>query len=274
MPNITVNTVRYIVASMIFLLSACSSTAEKPAADTSLADSRSAQQIYKQASATLRSGDYEAAITELEELETRFPFGPFAQQAQLDIAYAYYKYKEYESSTSAVERFIKLYPRHPRVDYAYYLKGMIRYSEVHSSFDKVTGQDPSQRDPGAARQAFQHFNTLVRNFPDSPYTSDALQRMIYLRNSLARHELRAAEFNMQRGAWIAAAARARYILEYFQRTPSAVDAVAVLVQAYEKLGLDALASDSRRVLQQNAPSHPMLEGKPLQTPLTGLATNG
>ncbi len=238
---------------LALLLGACAFTG-----DEHEDDERTAASLYRDAKEALDAGDYETAISRLESLEARFPFGRFAQQAQLDIAYAYYKFEEPESAVAAADRFIKLYPRHPRVDYAYYIRGVVKFNQGRSVFDKLPSQDPAKRDPGAARQAFNYFAELVQRFPDSEYAEDAIQRMIYLRNQLARHEIYVAEFYMKREAYLAAANRAKYVIETFQRSPSVADALALLVRAYRKLELPRLAEDSLRVLELNYPDSPQL----------------
>ncbi len=240
---------RLIALLLTLTLGACAGTPDDEL--DSLEADKTAAALYLEAKAALDAGDYETAIERLESLEGRFPFGRYAQQAQLDIAYAYYKYEEPESAVAAADRFIKLYPRHGRVDYAYYLRGVIKFSQVQGYFDNVANLDPAQRDPEAARQAFHYFSELVNRFPDSPYTEDAMERMVYLRNSLARSEIHAAEFYMKRGAYVAVANRARYVVERFSTTPSVEPALRLMIQAYEKLGLDDLAADARRVLAHN-----------------------
>ncbi|MDX1810902.1 MAG: outer membrane protein assembly factor BamD [Gammaproteobacteria bacterium] len=206
---------------------------------------------YSEAKSALSQEDYETAIQKLESLEARFPFGKFAQQAQLDMAYAYYKFDEPESAVASAERFIRLYPRHPRVDYAYYLKGVIKFSQGHSAFDKISDTDPAKRDPESARKAFLYFSQLVNRFPNSKYTPDALERMKYLRNSLARHELYAAEYYIKMEAYVAAANRAKYILENFQKTPYTKEALEIMIDAYKHLKLPQLAADAQRVYDLN-----------------------
>jgi outer membrane protein assembly factor BamD len=215
----------------------------------------SAARLYEEAKANLENGDYEKAIDYYQKLESRFPFGMLAQQAQLDIAYAYYKYDEPASAIAAAERFIKLHPRHPNVDYAYYLRGLVHFTQGRNFFDRFIPRDMSLRDPGAARESFDAFSELVRRFPNSRYSKDAAQRMVYLKNMLARHEIHVANYYMRRGAYVAAANRARYVLENFQRTPAVPDALVVMAKAYSGMGLDELAADSVRVLRLNYPNY-------------------
>lgn len=216
----------------------------------------SAQKLYTEAKTSLSSGDYEQAIKYFEFLEARYPFGRYAQQAQLEIAYAYYKYDEPESAIAAADRFIQLYPRHPNVAYAYYLKGLANYNRGKGMVERYLPQDPSQRDPGAALQSFQDFSELIKRFPDSKYSKDAGQRMVYLRNNLARHEVHVADYYMRRGAYIAAANRGEYVIENYQRTPAVPDALVIMATAYKLLGLDQLSNDALRVLRLNYPDHP------------------
>ena len=211
----------------------------------------SAAKTYEEASSEMESGAYTRAIELYEKLESRYPFGRFAMQAQLDVAYANYKAEEPEAAIAAADRFIKLYPQNPYVDYAYYLKGIVNYNRSVGFLDKYIPTDPSQRDPGAALDAFEDFSELVKRFPDSKYAPDARQRMLYLRNNLAQHEVNVARYYMKRGAYVAAANRANYVIERFQRTPAVQDALEVLADAYRALGEDKLAADAQRVLEVN-----------------------
>lgn len=212
---------------------------------------KTAAALYAEAKSALNQQDYETAIQKLESLESRFPFGKYAQQAQLDMAYAYYKFEEPESAVSSANRFIKLYPRHPHADYAYYLKGLVKFNQGQSMFDDIASQDPAHRDPESVTRSFQYFSELIKRFPNSKYSQDAVERMIYLRNNLARHELFAAQHYMKREAYLAAANRAKYIIENFQTTPSTPDALLLMVEAYKKLRLTDLADDTQRVYNLN-----------------------
>ncbi len=216
----------------------------------------SAQKLYAEARASLNGGDYETAIKYYEFLEARYPFGRYAQQAQLEIAYAYYKYDEPDSAIAAADRFIQLYPRHPSVDYAYYLKGLANYNRGKGFVERYIPQDPSERDPGAALQSFQDFSELVKRFPDSKYSKDAAQRMLFLKNNLAQHEVHVADYYMRRGAYVAAVNRANYVIENYQRTPAVPDALVIMATGYKYLELDELSNDALRVLRLNFPNHP------------------
>jgi outer membrane protein assembly factor BamD len=211
----------------------------------------SASKLYSEASQELDSGNYQTAIEYYEKLEARYPFGRYAMQSQLDVAYAYYKAEEPESAIAAADRFIKLYPQNPYVDYAYYLKGIVNYNRSVGFLDRYIPTDPSQRDPGSALDAFQDFSELVRLFPDSKYAEDARQRMVYLRNNLAKNEIHVARYYMKRGAYVAAANRCNYVLERYQRTSAVREALEILIDAYKRLGKDKLAADAERVLIMN-----------------------
>ena len=211
----------------------------------------SASKLYAEAASEMDSGSYARAVELYEKLEARYPFGRYAMQAQLDVAYAHYKAEEPEEAIAAADRFIKLYPQNPYVDYAYYLKGIVNYNRSVGFLDKYIPTDPSQRDPGAALDAFADFSELVQRHPESKYAEDARQRMVYLRNNLARHEVNVARYYIKRGAYLAAASRANYVIERFQRTPAVEDALEVLIEAYRALGEDKLAADAQQVLEVN-----------------------
>lgn len=213
------------------------------------------ERLYEEAKKAREGGDYQTAIDYYEKLESRYPFGPYAEQAQLEIAYCYYKYEEPASAIAAADRFIKLHPRHPNVDYAYYMKGLTNFHQGRGFVERYLPIDGSQRDPAAALQAFQDFGELTQRFPDSPYAADASRRMIYLRNQLARYEVHVAEYYMRRGAFVAAANRAKYVLERYPRSTAVPDALAIMAKAYSNLELDALAEDALRVLKLNYPKH-------------------
>jgi len=211
----------------------------------------SAQKLYTEAKAALADQSYERAIDLYEKLEARYPFGRYAQQAMLESAYAYYKYNEPDTAIATLDRFMKTYPRHPSLDYALYLKGLVNFKRGRTFFDKILPRDPSERDAGAARQSFFDFQELVRRFPDSKYARDARQRMLFLRNNLARYELHVADYYMRRGAYIAAANRGQYIVEHFQGTPAVKPGLEIMIKAYNILGLEKLAAEAEKVYQLN-----------------------
>jgi outer membrane protein assembly factor BamD len=215
----------------------------------------SANRLYVTAKKALVEEEYESAIKYYELLISRYPYGRYAQQAQLEIAYAYYKFEEPASALAAANRFIKLHPSHPHVDYAYYLKGLINFNRSSHFLERIFPQDPSTRDPGTARKAFFDFRRLVKKFPQSRYAEDARLRMLYLRNNLARHEIHVARFYMQRQAFVAAVNRCKYVMIHYDRAPAVPFALDIMAQAYTRLGLHKLAADSRRVLKKNFPKY-------------------
>lgn len=214
------------------------------------------ERYYSEAKAALNSGNYQQAITLYEQLEARYPFGVYAQQALLESAYAYYKFDEPESAIAALDRFIRLYPLNPHMDYAHYLKGLVNFHRGIGLIEKYIPRDESQRDPESARDALKDFRTLVKRFPDSRYAKDGAQRIVYLRNRLAQHEINVAQYYMRRGAYIGAINRAKYVVENYQRTPTVPEALTIMARGYKVLGLDELAEDTLRVLETNFPGHP------------------
>jgi len=216
----------------------------------------SANQLYSAAKEELNDKNYEQAIKYFESLEARYPFGRYAQQAQLEIAYAYYKFDEPDLAITAADRFIKIYPRHANIDYAWYLKGLINYNRGKTIVDRFLPQDPSERDTVTMRTAYDDFAHLAQTFPDSKYAQDAAQRMIYLRNNMAEYELHVADYYMRRKAWVAVVNRSKYVIENYQRTPAVPQALVFMVRAYRRLGADDLAEDAMKVLRLNFPQHP------------------
>lgn len=220
----------------------------------------SAGKIYSEAKTELGDGNYEKAIKLYEKLEARFPYGSYAQQAQLEIAYAYYKDKDIASAVAATERFIKLHPNHPGVDYAYYLKGLANFNGDLGFLGSYSGQDLTERDPKAAREAFDAFKDLVTRYPDSKYTPDSIERMNYLVNALASHEVHVARYYMKRTAYVAAANRAQFALKSYPQAPANEEGLLILVQAYDKLGMTDLRNDAERVMKTNFPKSKYLSG--------------
>ena len=234
-----------LIFSLLILLTGCSGEDADPTKGLS------ATELYAKAKDRLDSGDYITAIDYYETLESRYPFGKYATQSQLDVISAYYLYEEPESATAAADRFIKLNPRHPAVDYAYYMKGIINFGLQDSIVDKFYTRDIADYDQSIMRQSYQDFSVLVNRFPDSQYTPDAVKRMVYLRNQLARSELKVAEFYLGRRAWVAAANRAKNLLETYQGSDSIKRALQIQILAYQHLKLDKLAEDARRILILN-----------------------
>jgi outer membrane protein assembly factor BamD len=210
-----------------------------------------AAEIYALAKNQLEAGNFSQAIENFENLESRYPFGVHAIQAQLDVAYAYYLYEEPESATAAANRFIKLHPRHESVDYAYYLKGLVNFGLKDSIMDRFYTRDLADYDKSIMLQSYQDFSILVNRFPDSKYSADAIKRMAYLRNEMAASELKVAEFYLTRKAWVAAANRAKTLLETYQGSSSVKRALQVQIVAYQQLQLDELVKDTQRILIYN-----------------------
>jgi outer membrane protein assembly factor BamD len=220
----------------------------------------SAQRLYTEAKSELTSSNWPQAIKLYEKLEARYPFGRYAQQAQLELAYAHFKDQDNASAVAAADRFIKLHPNHPNVDYAYYLKGIIWFNEDQGLFAKFADIDPTERDPKAARDSFDAFKELVQRYPDSKYTPDALQRMSWLVNALASHEVHVARYYLSRGANVAAVNRAQFAMQTYPQTPAVEDALFVLVRAYDGMGLTELRDDTERILRKNFPTSRYLAG--------------
>jgi outer membrane protein assembly factor BamD len=234
------------------LVSSCSHFKNKD----DVTETWSAERLYAEAKGALDSGSYSKAIEYYGKLEGRFPFGVYGQQALLDLAYAYYKNGDTDSAVSTAERFIKLYPQNTYVDYAYYLKGLANFTRGKGFTETYLPIDASQRDSGSALQAFQDFSEMVRLFPDSQYADDAKQRMVYLRNQLADHEVKVADYYMRRAAYVAAVNRARYVVEKYPRTPAVPDALVIMAKAYKIMEMNDLSDDALRVLELNYPNYP------------------
>ena len=224
----------------------------------------SAQKLYGEAKDNLNDGNYERAIKLFETLESRYPFGRYAQQAQLEVAYAYYKDNEPISAIAACDRFIKLHPNHPNVDYAYYLKGLANFNDDLGLLGNLVDQDMSERDPKAARDAFLSFKELVTRFPDSKYAADSTARMKYLVNALASNEVHVAKYYLKREAWVAAANRAKEVLKTYPEAPALEEALAIMVVSYDHLHLTDLRDDAQRVLKLNFPNSPYAKGVSLE----------
>jgi outer membrane protein assembly factor BamD len=240
-----------LLTPILFSLGACSSFGSKPDADP--AKTASAEIMYNDAKKNLDANSYEEAIKLFESLESHYPYGRYAQQAQLEIAYAYYRQNEPEPAISAADRFIKQYPNNPHVDYAYYVKGLANFNADIGLFGLAFGQDPTERDPKAAQDSFAAFKDMVTRFPSSRYAADARLRMQYLLDALAKYEIHVARYYLRRGAYIAAVNRAKQVLTQYPNTPAIHDALLILVQGYDALGLDKLRDDAERVLFNNLP---------------------
>ena len=215
-----------------------------------------AKKFHDKAKAAMKAKNYQKAIKLYETLESRYPFGDYAAQTQLDVAYAYYKNEDPEAAIAATDRFIKVHPRNPSVDYAYYLKGLVNFNRSIGFIERFLPTDATQRNPSNVKEAYDNFQELINRFPNSKYNADAKQRMLALRNNLAMYEVHVARFYLKRRAYVAAANRGSYVIKEFQRTPAVPYALQVMQEAYIKLGLDDLAADAKRVYDQNYPDGP------------------
>ena len=238
---------------LLTLLCLCSACAWLQAEDEDETAGWSANRFYSEAKRELNGGGYSRAIELFEKLQARYPFGRFAQQAQLELMYAHYKNSEPDQAIAAADRFIRTHPRHPFVDYAYYLKGLANFNRGIGLIERLLPPDPTKTDTGSAQQAFNDFGELLQRFPQSRYAEDARQRMLFLRNNLAAYEINVADYYIRRKAYVAAANRGKYVLENYSSTPSVAEALMVMVKAYHKLELADLANDSLKVLALNYP---------------------
>lgn len=243
---------RIFVVIAIILLSGCASVDQEA--------TWTQEDFYKAAKKELNEHNFSAAIKLYDTLQARFPYGVYADQANLDSAYANFQLKEKAQVIAECDRFIQLHPTHPNVDYAYYLKGLSQELNLAGIFDIVAQQDPTERDPDASQSAFAAFNELVTRFPHSIYAADARRRMEKLKQNLAGHDLHVARYYLKRGAPVAAANRAKSVIEQFPTAPEREEALAILITAYNDAGENQLRDDARRVLALNYPDSPYLEG--------------
>ncbi|HIC27364.1 MAG TPA: outer membrane protein assembly factor BamD [Gammaproteobacteria bacterium] len=233
----------------IGLMLSCSSTEEQP-------DERFLEkELYDTTQIRLKNGNFSNAIASLESLERRFPFGRYAEQAQAELIYAYYKNFEFEAARSAAERFVNLHPRHPHAGYAYYLRGLSGFTEDSGLFTRYFESNLSKRDIEPAEQSFEDLSEFLARFPDSTYAANAKQRMIYLKNILAEHEIIVANFYMERKAYVAALGRAKYVLEHLPNTPQVPEALSILIKAYGRLGYEDLRQKSYEILKVSYPDY-------------------
>ena len=238
---------------LIATLAACATS------DYDRTENWSARKIYNEAKISLSGGDFEQAVEYFEILESRYPFGRYTLQAQLDIAYAHYKRREFDSAIDSANRFIRLHPRNPHIDYAYYLKGLVNFSRGSGFLTNYIGRELSNQDQQALVNSFADFDTLIRRFPTSIYAQDARRRMVFLRNEMAEHELKVAQFYFGRGAMLAAINRVKYMVDHYDGAIVLPDALALMAKAYRNMGMDDLADDTLRVLATNKPDHPAVQ---------------
>ena len=233
---------------LLLLVSSCSSNEEMP--DERLVE----KELYDQAQTRLKNGSFSTAILSLEALESRFPFGRYAEQAQAELIYAYYMNSQFEASQSAAERFINLHPRHSHTGYAFYMKGLAAFTDDSGLFSRYFQSDLAKREVVMAQTSFGELSEFISRYPESKYVPHAKQRMIYLRNLLAEHEIYVADFYMKRGAYLAAIGRAKYVIENLPNTPQTPFALSILVEAYEILEYEDLRKTSLEILNANYPN--------------------
>ncbi|MGJ8687025.1 MAG: outer membrane protein assembly factor BamD [Spongiibacteraceae bacterium] len=241
------------IYALCLMVVACASEPDRP--------ELTEREIYETAQGYLKSKNFSLAVDNFQLLESRYPFGPYAEQAQLEIVYAHYRSGDNAAAIAAADRFVRLHPQNAHIDYAYYMRGLSNYTEGEGILERFFPTDMTQRDPGATLQAFEDFRQLLQRFPDSEYSADARARMIHLRNRMARYEINVANYYFKRKAYLAAANRGRYVIEKLPQTAAVPDALAVMVQAYLLLGMNDLADQSLMVLRENYPKHPSLDKK-------------
>lgn len=217
------------------------------------------EQFYRRALDQLNSSNFTGAIATYQALESRFPFGRFAAQAQIEIVYAYYRNGDMEAARAAADRFIRLHPDNENIDYAYYMRGLSSFRDSGGLMNRIVPIDYTKRDPGRAQESFNDFSQLLALYPDSAYAADARARMVYLRNNLAAYEIHVANYYLERRAYIAALRRGQYVVENFQGTPAVADGVAIMVEAYLRLGLNDLADTTLALLKENYPQHASID---------------
>lgn len=247
--------IKTIFSATLLALVGCSSSDE---VEVDRVPDKSAQALFVDAREALDNGLYGKAIQILSAIDSRFPFGPISHQVQLDLIYGYYKSGDAAQGIALADRFLRLNPNHTNVDYVHYMRALINISTEENLFQNLAGIDRSDRDPTAARDAFNDFKTIVNDHPESKYAADARQRMISIKSRLAKYELSVARFYLKREAYASAANRGRYILEYFSPSNEVEQALEIMIECYEKMGLDDLKNNARQVLAANYPSNTLV----------------
>ena len=239
-----------LIAVMSIAISACSTSVEE---EELAAVNNGAEGMYQQAKLALESGNYAKAAGILAALDSRYPFGPFSSQVQLDLIYADFKSGKNDEALATIDRFIRLNPNHSDVDYAYYMRGLVNMEYDKNFFQELFNIDRADRDANKAREAFDDFDNLISKFPESKYAADGKKRMVFIKDRLARYELAIAQYYMKREAYVAAANRGQYVLEYFSDTQHVQAALELMVECYEYLGLDDLKENALKTLRLNYP---------------------
>jgi outer membrane protein assembly factor BamD len=246
-----INLFSAIIAIVAVLsLTACSSVEDE---QRKLVENQGASALYKEAKRSMDVGNFSAAAQILSTIDSKFPFGPLSHQVQLDLIYSYYKTGDIEQTLATIDRFVRLNPNHADVEYALYMRGVTNMEQDNNLFEEVFGVDRSDRDPSKSKEAFEDFRRLLEKHPESKYASDAKQRMLHIKNRLAKYEIAVGRFYMRREAWVAAANRGRYVLEYFPDTEQVQPALEIMVASYNELGLDELKNNAIKTLKLNYP---------------------
>ncbi|NRQ44534.1 outer membrane protein assembly factor BamD [Rheinheimera sp. YQF-2] len=240
-----------LISLLALTLSACAGKPKEP----DVSSTQTAQSLYQEAKEVLDNGLYNRAIELLSAVESRYPFGPLARQVQLDLIYAHYQAGDVQKALAGIDRFIRLNPNHTELDYVYYMRGLSNLKADENALHNMLGIDRADRDLASTRQAFDDFKLLLSSFPASKYAAEAKNRMLSIKDTLARHELFVADYYMRRGAYLAAANRGKYIVEFYRDSPLVEQALEVMVESYDKLGLTKLKDDTYQVLKLNFPQN-------------------
>ena len=244
----------------VFATSGCAQIGRMLKKDSTADEGVPVEQLYEKAHTSMTRGNWSAAEITFKRLVAQYPYGEYTEQALIETAYAQYKAGKHEDAISSIDRFIRTYPTHRNISYLYYLRGLVNSSRDTVFLQRVWKLDASRRDLATPMQAYNDFSIVAERYPNSRYAAEARNRMAELRNMFARHELDTALYYLRRTAYVAAADRAKYLLETYPESTHQNDAVATLAAAYTGLGNETLAADARRVLQQNDPNHPYLSG--------------
>lgn len=239
-----------LVASLVVTLIGCSSSPDEAEI---LSQNVGPDALYKEAKENMMRGNFNVASEVLSSLDSRFPFGPHSHQVQLDLIYSYYKVGKTDDALATIDRFLRLNPNHSDVDYAMYMRGLTNMDADKNLFQDMVGIDRSDRDPSKSREAFADFRRLISKYPDSKYAADAKKRMVSIKDRLARYEIAIARFYMRREAFVAAANRGRYVLEYFPDSTQVQQALEIMVECYDQLDLDELKVNALKTLRLNYP---------------------
>ncbi len=241
-------TIKIMLLALMMGLMGCSSSENN---EIDKVPDKSAQSLFADARQALDNSLYQKAIQLLSAIDSRFPFGPISHQVQIDLIYAYYKSGDTAQGIALSDRFLKLNPSHPNIDYVYYMRALINISTEDNLFQDLAGMDRSDRDPTASREAFSDLKKILSNYPQSKYAADSRKRMIEIKSRLAKYELSVARFYLKREAYASAANRGRYIVEYYSPSIEVEAALEIMIECYDKLNLDDLKNNAKQVLAAN-----------------------